>query len=308
MSPYLTIHEVGMRDGLQLESTFIHTERKWELSRTLVEAGLRRIELSSFVSPRAVPQMSDAPALFERTRSNPDAAYTALVVNEKGYDRAIASGAKSVAAVLVPSETLSLRNSRKTASQARDFIRYLLKRAKEDQIWTRVYLAVAWVCPFEGAMPSRRILDLAKQVNDWGADEIALADTIGHAHPLEVGRLCESVGTAIGMEKLAVHLHDTLAMGLANAAAAMTAGVRIIDSSFGGLGGCPFAPGSRGNLATEDLVLMANKMGFETGVSLAKLYEAIRMVEEDLCKPLGGRTQNWWIQNQAEQLQQVKTA
>ena len=297
----LVIQEVGLRDGLQLESRFLDTDTKWTLASMLADAGINRMELSSFVSPRAVPQMADAAELFARRGARKDTRHIALVVNEKGYDRAVAAGADSVAAVLIPTETLSMRNSRKTVKEALGFVEWLAERAAADGVWTRVYLSVAWVCPFEGAVPAGRILDMAKRVDGWGTEEIALADTIGHAHPLEVGRLCETVGEAVGMQKVAVHLHDTLALGLANAAAAIAAGVRVVDSSVGGLGGCPFAPGSRGNLATEDLLLMAEKMGLETGVSIDGVYAAVRYVEGALGRPLGGRTRSWWKQNSMEQ-------
>lgn len=295
MADRLYINEVGLRDGIQLEKQFLETDVKWTLFSMLKEAGINRLELSSFVSPKAVPQMADASALFRRAQAHPQMRSTALVVNEKGYQLAKENGAKAVAAVLIPSETLSMRNSRKTVDQALGFVQELLQQAKQDQIWTRVYLSVAWVCPFEGPIPAGRIKTMARQVNEWGVDELALADTIGHAHPLEVGSLCEEVGEIVGIEKIAVHLHDTLAMGLANAAAAISKGVRTIDASFGGLGGCPFAPGSRGNLATEDLLLMAHKMGFETGVSIEKIYEAVHYAQEQLGRPLGGRTRGWWM-------------
>ena len=295
----LYINEVGLRDGLQLEKKYLDTEIKWRIFSMLHQAGIDRLELSSFVSPKAVPQMSDAGALFTQSQAHPHVRSTALVVNEKGYQRAIEHGAKAVAAVLIPSETLSMKNSRKTVDQAMSFIQDLLQQARRDQVWTRVYLSVAWVCPFEGAIPADRILSMAHQVNEWGCDEIALADTIGHAHPLEVASLCKAVGHIVGMDKLAVHLHDTLAMGLANAAAAISTGVRIIDASLGGLGGCPFAPGSRGNLATEDLLLMAEKMGFDTGVSIEKIYQAVHYTEEMLGRPLGGRTKAWWMEHHA---------
>ena len=295
----LIINEVSLRDGLQLEKKILTTDVKWTLFSMLKEAGVRRLELSSFVSPKAVPQMADASDLFAKAIDYPEMHSTALVVNHKGYQRAIKSGAKAIAAVLIPSDTLSIKNSRLTTDQALDFIKHLLEHAQRDRIWTRVYLSVAWVCPFEGAIPPARIIRMAEHVHEWGANEIALADTIGHAHPLEVGSLCSEVGKSIGIDKVAVHLHDTLALGLANAAAAIAAGVRIIDTSFGGLGGCPFAPGSRGNLATEDLLLMADKMGLPTGISIEKIDQITRYIQTHLGRPIGGRTQAWWREHHA---------
>lgn len=299
MAERLYVQDVGPRDGLQLLRDFIPTEGKLRLTAALIEAGLKRIELTSFVHPKAVPQMADAAELYQmvNTQFSTDSSveYMGLVVNQKGYDRAIEAGAKGITAVVACSETLSQRNSRQTLSDATQYACEVVARAKQDGIKTRVIFGVAWVCPFEGKIPADRILGLADKFWEAGADELALADTIGHASPLDVGALCETVGERTDMTKLAVHLHDTLALGLANAAAAISSGVRMIDSSIGGLGGCPFAPGSAGNLATEDLVLMAEKMGFETGISLDALMRAVEVAEGLVGRPLGGRTRNWWL-------------
>ena len=303
MAERLYIQDVGPRDGLQLIRDFIPTEGKFRLSAALLEAGLQRIELTSFVHPKAVPQMADAAALYEmvneRLSTDAPVEYMGLVVNQKGYDRALEAGAKGITAVVACSETLSQKNSRQSLDAATAYACEVVARAKADGIKARVILGVAWVCPFEGRVPSERIHSLADQFWQAGAHELALADTIGHASPLDVGSLCETVGRRTDMTKLAVHLHDTLALGLANASAAISAGVRMIDSSIGGLGGCPFAPGSAGNLATEDLVLMAEKMGFETGISLEALMRAVEVAEGLIGRPLGGRTRNWWLANRA---------
>ncbi len=300
MTEFLEIQDVAPRDGLQMHPDFIETDQKIHLISALVESGIKRMELSSFVSPRAIPQMANAPELFaeigQRLPGHDAVEYMALVVNEKGYDRAVSSGAKAITAVIACSETLSQRNSRQSLEEATDYTCRVLRRAKADGIKTRVTLGVAWVCPYEGQVPEERILKLADTLWEHGADELALADTIGHASPLAVGRLCEAVGHRTDMAQLAVHLHDTLAFGLANAAAAISAGVRKLDASTGGLGGCPFAPGSAGNLATEDLVLMAEKMGFETGISLDALHGAVRVAQTIVDRPLGGRTRPWWTQ------------
>ncbi len=304
MGEPLYIQDVGPRDGLQMHSPFIPTEGKLRLAAALVEAGLQRIELSSFVSPRAVPQMADAAQLFGAL-SNGDAKrddveYMALVVNQKGYDFALAAGARAVTAVIACTETLSQRNSRQSLADATDYVCRVLEQAQQDGVKTRVTLGVAWICPFEGKVPEDRIEALVGRFLAVGVDEIGLADTIGHATPLEVGRLCERIGVMAGMDRLAVHLHDTLSFGLANAGAAISAGVRMIDAAVGGLGGCPFAPGSAGNLATEDLVLMAHKMGFETGVSMGALMGAVELAEELLGRPLGGRIRPWWTAQQSK--------
>lgn len=304
MKEQLFIQDVGPRDGLQMHGDFIPTDGKLRLTAALIEAGLKRIELTSFVHPRAVPQMADAAELYAQVNTRLPASspveYMGLVVNQKGYDRAVEAGAKGVTAVVACSETLSQRNSRQSLADATTYACEVVKRAKQDGIKTRVVLGVAWVCPYEGEIPMERIIALTDQFWSAGADELALADTIGHANPLDVGALCETIGTRTDMSKLAVHLHDTLAFGLANASAAISAGVRMIDSAVGGLGGCPFAPGSAGNLATEDLVLMAEKMGFETGISLHALMGAVEVAEGLVGRPLGGRTRNWWLANKEQ--------
>jgi hydroxymethylglutaryl-CoA lyase len=172
--------------------------------------------------------------------------------------------------------------------------RELVAQAKRDGVWARVYVMTAWVCPFEGPTNPHHTLAVAEKIWEMGVDELAIADTIGHANPLEVGRLMENLGRRLEMGKLAVHLHDTQALGLANAVTAIQAGVRIIDSSIGGLGGCPFAPGAAGNLATEDLVFMAYKMGLGTGVDFDALWQIIYDLEVMVGHPTGGRIRPWW--------------
>lgn len=286
----LTIHEVGPRDGLQNEKSPVPAAGKVILLRALRGAGISSIEATSFVSPKAVPQMADAPEVLQATLEDPGAHYAALIINEKGYERALEAGCKSIAIVVVISETLSLKNSRMTVEEGIISARALLRRAKEDGIRTRVYIAPAWVCPYEGAMDQDQVLRCADPLWSEGVDELAIADTIGHAHPLEVGRLLEKLGHRYDMARLAAHFHDTQALGLANAAAAISAGVRTIDGSIAGLGGCPFAPGAAGNLATEDLVFMAHKMGFETGVDLEALRRVAKAVDDLVGRRVGGRT------------------
>ena len=297
MSEFLKICEVGPRDGLQNEARSISTAQKLQLINDLVAAGMREIEATSFVHPKAVPQMADAEkvmqgALHEHKRGQVN--FIGLVFNQRGYDRAIATGCRAMAFGVSVSDTFSKRNTRMTADQAMKITRDLVEQAKRDGIWTRVYLSAAWICPFDGPMPPNRTIAFADQVWELGVDELAVADTIGHANPLEVGRLMEQLGRRLGMERLAVHLHDTQALGLANATTAIQAGVRILDSSIGGLGGCPFAPGAAGNLATEDLVFMAYKMGLGTGVDFDKLWGIVLAMENWVGRSVGGRIRQWW--------------
>jgi hydroxymethylglutaryl-CoA lyase len=192
------------------------------------------------------------------------------------------------------SDTFSLRNTRMTTEEAMQVTKRLVKQAKNEGVWTRVYISAAWICPFDGPVSPQKTIAYADQVREMGVDEVAIADTIGQANPLEVGRLLERLGRRIGMEKLAVHLHDTQAMGLANATTAIQAGVRIFDTSIGGIGGCPFAPGAAGNLATEDLVFMAYKMGLGTGVDFDKLWHIVLELEQSIGRKIGGRIRPWW--------------
>jgi len=297
MNDYLKIYEVGPRDGLQNESTSIATNQKLQLIRRLVEAGLREIEVTSFVHPKAVPQMADADDLMSNLAGNfdePPVRIVGLVFNQRGYDRAIASGCRAMAFGISVSDTFSRRNTRMPADEAVEITRNLVQQAKRDGIWIRVYLSAAWICPFDGPMPVQRTIAYADKIWDMGIDEMAVADTIGHANPLEVGRLMEQLGRRFDMNRLAVHLHDTQALGLANATTAIQAGVRNFDTSIGGLGGCPFAPGAAGNLATEDLVFMAYKMGLGTGVDFNKLWEIVLDIEKWIGRPIGGRIRQWW--------------
>jgi len=295
MSDYLRIYEVGPRDGLQNEARLIDTSGKLQLIDSLIATGLNHLEITSFVHPKAVPQMADADEVMRVCQEKNHAAQlTGLVFNQRGYDRAIQAGCRSMAFGVAVSETFSQRNTRTTPAEALNVTRSLVDQAKREGIWTRAYVMTAWVCPYEGPISPHRSMAMAEALWEMGVDELAIADTIGHAHPIEVGRLMERLGKRLGMGGLAVHLHDTQAIGLANATTALQAGVRIFDCSIGGLGGCPFAPGAAGNLATEDLVFLAYKMGFGTGVDFKALWEIIYSLEALVGRPVGGRIRQWW--------------
>lgn len=295
MTDSIKIYEVGPRDGLQNEATAVNTEQKNKLVEGLVNVGLKHIELTSFVHPKAVPQMADADEVMWCNRERfPQTDFIGLVFNQKGYDRALAANCRAMAFGVGVSETFSQKNTRMSPAQAMDITRDLVAQAKRDGIWTRAYVMTAWVCPFEGAIAPQRTIGIAERIWEMGVDELAIADTIGFANPLEVGRLMEELGRRLDMNRLAVHLHDTQAIGLANATTALQAGVRIFDSSIGGLGGCPFAPGAAGNLATEDLVFLAYKMGIGTGVDFQKLWDVVHELEGFIGRPIGGRIRAWW--------------
>lgn len=297
VSETITVCEVGPRDGLQNEHAHLSVAQKCALVDGLVRAGARYIELGSFVHPKAVPQMADTEAVFAHALArHSQVRFTGLVLNERGYERALAAGCRAIALVVIASETWSRRNSNLSTAEASAVCKRLLARARSDGVWARVYISAAWHCPYEGPTPAERVLALAGEIRAEGVDELAIADSIGHAHPLEVGRLMERLGARFGMERLAVHLHDTQALGSANAYAALSAGVRIVDASVGGLGGCPFAPGAAGNLATEDFVFMAHRMGYATGLDLDALWPVVHQAEAMLGRRVGGRVREWYEQ------------
>lgn len=301
MAELLKIYEVGPRDGLQNEATLVSTADKMWLVDGLVAAGLRHIEVTSFVHPQAVPQMADADEVMagalarhrERYENRP-VEFVGLVFNRRGYDRALAAGCRSMAFGVAVSETFSLRNTHNSPAEALATTRELVAQAQQDGVRTRVYIMTAWVCPFEGPISPYRTMAVAEQLWGLGISELAIADTIGHANPLEVARLVEMLGRRIPLDHIALHLHDTQALALANATTALQAGARIFDSSVGGLGGCPFAPGAAGNLATEDLVFLAYKMGLGTGVDFERLWQVVSDVEKLVGRPVGGRIRAWW--------------
>jgi hydroxymethylglutaryl-CoA lyase len=298
MSDYLKIYEVGPRDGLQNEAVLVSTEDKKRIIDGLVRAGLPSIELTSFVHPKAVPQMADADEIMASTLAKhglEQRQFTGLVFNERGYDRALASGCTAIAVGAAVSDSFSQANTGMSSQKAVEKVRKLISWARRDNLWVRIYISTAWVCPFDGPIRPEATIAYAEEL--WAAgppDELSIADTIGFANPLDVGLLMEQLGKRLDMSKLAVHLHDTQAMGLANTTAAIQAGIRIHDSSVGGLGGCPFAPGAAGNLATEDLVFLAYKLNLGTGVDFAALWDVVVDVEEIVGRPVGGRIRDWW--------------
>ncbi|MFW6042342.1 MAG: hydroxymethylglutaryl-CoA lyase [Chloroflexota bacterium] len=304
MSNFLQVYEVGPRDGLQNEPAAVSTAQKLRLIKRLVDAGLPRIEATSFVHPKAVPQMADADEVMDRILTQYEdhpVTFVGLVLNERGYERAYEAGCRHMALGVAVSETFSQRNTNMSTQEAIEVCSRLSRRAQEDGVWTRIYLMTAWVCPFEGPILPRKALAYARRLWEMGVDELAVADTIGHADPVSVGRLLEQIGRYTGIENLAAHLHDTQALGLANCSAALSAGVRTFDSSVGGLGGCPFAPGAAGNLATEDLVFLAYKMGLGTGVDFSKLWNAVALADELTGRRTGGRIRDWWESHAEEE-------
>jgi hydroxymethylglutaryl-CoA lyase len=278
--------EVGPRDGLQSESMVVPTQTKLELIRRLVDAGLRRIEVASFVNPKRVPQMADAEAVMAGLERRPGVQYVGLVLNRKGFDRAVAAGCTEIGMVAVASDSFGQRNqgaSIEDTIRAWDEIAPLAHAAN-----IRAQVSVAFGCPFEGEVPPARVVDIVRRLASAGPLEIALADTIGVAVPSQVTSLIERVREAVPSVPLRCHFHNTRNTAVANADAAVRAGVRTLDASVGGIGGCPFAPNATGNVATEDLLYMLTRQGHETGVDLERLIGVAKWLEGELGKRLPG--------------------
>jgi hydroxymethylglutaryl-CoA lyase len=288
------ITDVAPRDGLQNQKVAVSTGAKLQLVRLLAAAGIESVEVTSFVSPKAVPQMADAAELVPQVRAElPGLRTSVLIPNLKGLERAHAAGAREVAVVLSATETMNVRNINMTLAQATEVSEQTLAAAHRLGLRTRAYIAVAFDCPFEGPTALAEVLRLAGRMQRAGAGEIVIADTIGSASPGQVKERLGALLAELPAERLSVHFHDTRGMGVANAWAALEAGIRRFDASVGGIGGCPFAPGAAGNLATEDLVLMAERSGFSTGVALDGLLEAVAFAEGELGRALGGRSTGW---------------
>jgi hydroxymethylglutaryl-CoA lyase len=288
------ITDVSPRDGLQNQAVAVSTAGKLALIERLAAAGVASVEATSFVSPKAVPQMADAGDLLPQVQARLPALRTSVLVpNLKGLERAHAAGAREIAVVLSATETMNRKNINMGLEQAAQVSEQTLRAAHALGIRTRAYIAVAFDCPFEGETPLETVVALATRMAQADAGEIVIADTIGSASPGMVKQRLGVLTQAVAVQRLAVHLHDTRGMGAANAWAALEAGIRRFDASAGGIGGCPFAPGAAGNLATEDLVLLAERSGFATGISAAGLLEAIDLAQELLQRPLGGRSITW---------------
>ena len=283
--------EVGPRDGLQNEPDAVPTPAKRELIARLAAAGLRRIEVTSFVSPKWIPQLADADALAASLPGVPGVTYSALVPNERGYARFRAAGGVTVAATFVSaSETHNRKNLNCSIAEQLERMRPVLERAVADGVRVRAYVSTVCGCPYEGAVAVDAVVRLARALIDRGASEISLGDTIGVGHPSQIRRLVEAVAAEVPLGSIALHLHDTYGRALANVQAGYEAGIRGFDTAVGGLGGCPYAPGASGNVATEDVVALFEREGVATGVDLEALVDAAAWLEHEVLKrPLPGR-------------------
>jgi hydroxymethylglutaryl-CoA lyase len=286
---HVTIVEVGPRDGLQNETAIVPTADKIAFVDRLSSAGFTRIEVSAFVSPRWVPQMADAAEVFGGITRRPGVRYSALVPNAAGLERAMAARVTDIAIFAAASETFSRRNINQSIDQSLATYAGVASAAIGAGLHVRAYLSTAFGCPFEGDVPVARVVDLARRLVDLGAHEVAVSDTIGIAHPGQVRRMLPDLVARVPADRIALHFHDTRGTALANVLAAVDAGIRTFDASAGGLGGCPYAPGASGNLATEDLLYMLHGLGADTGVSLDLVADASRALEPSLGRPLPSR-------------------
>ncbi len=286
----VTIVEVGPRDGLQSANVNLPTAQKVELIERLAAAGLRYIEATSFVSPRAVPHLADAEAVMADVHRVPGVHYLALIPNRRGLERAIAAQVDEVTVPVSASDRHSQANLRRSTEEVLAQVPDLVATAHAAGIRVRGGIATAFGCPFEGVVPIERVIWVATRLVESGVDLVSLADTTGMADPAQVARVVAAVRATLPEDvPLGVHLHNTRGAGLANALAALLAGVTVLDASVGGIGGCPFAPGATGNICTEDLVHMLERMGVATGVNLEALIDTARWLEEALGYPLPGQ-------------------
>jgi hydroxymethylglutaryl-CoA lyase len=286
----VSVYEVSPRDGLQNEAAPVPLEDKLRLVRALIDAGLRRIELTSFVSPRWVPQLADADQLIRALGPRPEGVtFSALVPNATGLERALAVGLEEIAVFLSASETHNRKNTNKSIAQSLETFAEVVPPARAAGVRVRAYVSTVWGCPYEGDVPVERSLEITRALLELDCYQVSLGDTIGVGTPLQTRKLVERFLAEIPRERLALHFHDTRGTALANALVGLELGVRDFDSSVGGLGGCPYAPGAAGNLASEDLVFMLHGMGIHTGIDLERLIEAGRVAERVVGRALPGK-------------------
>ncbi|MEM0910357.1 MAG: hydroxymethylglutaryl-CoA lyase [Pseudomonadota bacterium] len=294
------INEVGPRDGLQSQTKILETSQKESLVNALLNANINSIEIGAFVSPKAVPAMAGTDELIAQYSGDTKQKFNALIPNMRGYESAVSNGITLLSLVVAASNTMNENNIRMTTEQILQVSAEVLKRAKSDGIDVQAYIATSWVCPFEGDIAVDQVVDVCEKLSDAGVSKLIISDTIGAADPQSVKQLMTILTRELGGSQFACHFHDTRAMGLANVYAALEAGIRQFDSSIAGLGGCPFAPGASGNVATEDVVMMLEQMGFNTGIDMQQLLVASDIAIELTGTAKGGRAKPW-LQQQKQQ-------
>ena len=292
MAETVIIKEVAARDGLQAQPKHLTVEQRIALLAALAKTGAPELEIGSFVSPKAVPQMAGTDEIAANLPAA-DLAYSALVPNMKGYELAVRAGVNSHAIALAATEEMNQNNIRKGLEDTLVMGEEIMDRAAEEGVAIHTYLAVAFECPYEGPVSESLVLELVDRLMAHRPARLVIADTIGAANPAAVQSMMQKLIDRYGPDHLGCHFHDTRAMGLANVYAALQAGVRQFDASAGGLGGCPFAPGAKGNVATEDVVMLCDAIGYDTGVDMPKLLEAVVLLSDMIGAPQGGRAHTW---------------
>jgi hydroxymethylglutaryl-CoA lyase len=287
------INEVGLRDGLQNQPSLVSTADKLALLELLESAGLKHIEVASFVHPKAVPQMADAEAVVAGLDFGNGQVYSGLVPNLRGYDRGAATGLKEFGLIMSASSTFSERNVKMSLEQSYQACSDVIKACLRDGNRSRVYISCSCACPYEGRIQETVVLDLARRLLNEGAHEVSISDTIGAGTPKQIFDLSEPLISEYGASAVNLHVHDTRGAALAMVWSAYLAGVRMFDASIGGLGGCPFAPGATGNVATEDLVYMFNQSGIPTNIDFDALEPAVAFAEKVTASSLGGKSMQW---------------
>ena len=277
LPPDVTLYEVGPRDGLQNESRMVPTDDKVKLINGLSETGLRAIEITSFVNPKWIPQLADGGDVSRRIARKPGLIYSALVPNRQGLDAAVAAGMKEVAVFMSASETHNKKNVNKTIAQTLDAFRDTVPPALAAGMRVRAYVSTVYGCPYEGAVDPGKAVELARALRELGCYQISLGDTIGVANPRQTRDVLTRVLAEIPAPEVAVHFHDTRGTALANILVSVDMGITTVDAALGGLGGCPYAPGASGNVATEDVVYMLEGMGIRTGIDLDRLVDCARL-------------------------------
>lgn len=285
----VSVYEVSPRDGLQNESAQVATHAKVRLIEALVDAGITRLEVGSFVAPKWVPQMADADEVCRMIERRPGVTYAGLCPNARGLDRALAAKIDEIAVFVSASETHNGKNVNKTIEQTLEAFEPVIGPAVLAGLKVRAYVSTMWGCPYEGAVDPKRGLELAKRLLGAGCYQVSLGDTIGVGTPVQTERILELFMAELPLEQIALHLHDTRGTALANVLVGLQAGITTFDASVAGLGGCPYAPGAAGNLATEDLVYTLDGMGIETGINLEKLWQAGQVAEAIVGRELPGK-------------------
>jgi len=292
MKGKVIINDVGPRDGLQNQAVTLTPGQRVELIRALLKAGMDHIEVGSFVSPKAVPAMAGTDRVLAAL-DDELGGFSVLVPNMKGYELARDAGAQCVGMVLYGTDGMARANANMSRAEAERVMEQILQRAERDGVRALATISVAWECPFDGPVATDTVAGITRRFMSLGADQVVLADTIGAADPEQVRDLTAMLVNEHGAERLGCHFHDTRALGLANVFAALESGIRSFDASIGGLGGCPFAPGASGNVATEDVVMMLEQMGYDTGIDLQELMQASQLADALTNNAPGGRAKAW---------------